>query len=480
MSEFYDRTTEIETLNQIVRQPGAQFVMVFGRRRVGKTTLLTTWAGQTGLPTLYWVAKRDSREALMADLAQAIYAWQHDLDYSGLDFRPSNWEGVLRTLAQAAGSRRVVVILDELPYALEQDRALGSYLQAAWDHLFKETQICLFLSGSHIGMLTGLTHYQAPLYGRLTAQFPVSPLTFANIRQFLPHYSASKRLAVYAILGGIPAYLERWNDRETISTNVERLFLQRTGWFRNEPLVLISDLTQRETTNFEAILKALADGRHGRDEIAHHSGIPSTSLSHYLPRLIELGLVERRLPATVPLPQLKTSKQSRYFLSDPFLRFYYRFVDPNLGLIERGLARRLWQMMDDHFRAFVALTFEELCREWVVRQARRGQFPFLPENVGSHWSAEVQIDVVAINWRERQLWLGECKWGDQLVGQGVIAELIEEKTPKLLRALADEGIGWTIHYAFFARKGFTPAARSAAAGHKATLVDLEQMTLDLE
>lgn len=480
MSEFYDRKSEMGALNQIIQQPGAQFVMVFGRRRVGKTTLLTTWANQTGLPVLYWVAKRDTKEALMANLAQSIYAWQHSLDYAGLDLRPSGWEGVLRMLAQTAGTRRVVVILDELPYALEQDRALGSYLQAAWDHLFKETQMCLFLSGSHVGMLTSLTHYQAPLYGRLTAQFPVLPLTFPNIRQFLSHYNASKRLAVYATLGGVPAYLERWDDRDTIATNVERLFLQRTGWFRNEPLVLISDLTQRETANFEAILKALADGRHGRDEIANHTGIPSTSLSHYLPRLIELGLVERRLPATVPLPQLKTSKQSRYFLSDPFLRFYYRFVDPNLGLVERGLSHRLWQMMDNQFRAFVALSFEELCREWTIRQAQLEQLPFRPENVGAHWSAEVQIDVVAINWFERKLWLGECKWGDHPVGQGVITELVEEKTPKLLHHLPDQGLGWAIHYAFFARNGFTTAAHRAAAEHQATLIDLEQIEEGLQ
>jgi AAA+ ATPase superfamily predicted ATPase len=482
---FVNRERELTQLSQFVEQPGAHFFIVYGRRRVGKTTLLTTWADQTGLPTLYWVAKRDPKEALMANLAHTIYAWERDLDYADLEIRPQSWEAVLRMMAQAIGSQRAIVILDELPYALRQDAGLGSHIQAAWDHLFKDSQVLLFLSGSHIGMMTDLMTYQSPLYGRMTAQFPVQPLSFAALREFLPRYDVHKRLAVYAILGGVPAYLERWDDGDTLAGNVTRLFLQRTGWFHNEPLVLISDLTQRETVNYEAILKAIADGRHTRDEIAAFTAIPSPSLSHYLPRLLELKLIERRVPATVPLEGLKTSRHSRYYLGDPFLRFYYRFVDPNLHLVERGLTHRLWQMMEDNFRAFVALTFEDLCRDWVLKQAQAGALPFAPDNVGSHWSSdrggrtEVQVDVVAIAWRERQILLGECKWGDHPVGRAVVVELIEEKTGKVLRKLPEDGAGWQVHYAFFARSDFTDAARAEAEAVGAQLVDLKQLDADL-
>lgn len=479
MTKFVNRKRELEQLNRFAGQPGAQFVVVYGRRRVGKTTLLTTWASQAGLPALYWVAKRDPKEALMANLAQTVYAWERSLDYAGVDIRPQSWETVLRMIAQAVGSQRAIVILDELPYALQRDPGLGSHIQAAWDHLFKDSQVLLFLSGSHIGIMTDLMTYQAPLYGRLTAQFPVLPLSFADLREFLPGYDVYKRLAVYAILGGIPAYLERWNDQDTLSGNVERLFLQRTGWFRNEPLVLISDLTQRETVNYEAIMKAIADGRHTRDDIAAFAAIPASSLSHYLPRLRELKLVERRVPATVPLARLKTSKMGRYHLNDPFLRFYYRFVDPNLHLIERGLTHRLWQMMQDNFRAFVALTFEELCRDWALKQAQMGSLPFAPDNVGSHWSPDVQVDVVAIAWREKQILLGECKWGDHPVSRAVITELVEGKTSKVLRGLPDKGEGWTVHYAFFARSDFTGAARVETGKVNAKLVNLERLEHDL-
>lgn len=479
MTEFVNREFELGELNRFIARPGAQFVVVYGRRRVGKTTLLTTWAGQTGLPTLYWVAKRDPTEALRANLAQTVYAWERGLDRADVEIRPQSWEAVLRMIAQGVGTRRAIVILDELPYALQQDAGLGTHIQAAWDHMFKQTQILLFLSGSHIGIMTDLMTYQAPLYGRLTAQLPVLPLSFADIRDLLPQYNVYRRLAVYAILGGVPAYLERWDDQDTLAENVERLFLQRTGWFRNEPLVLASDLTQRETVNYEAVLKAIAGGRHRREDIAAYTAIPAPSLSHYLPRLLKIKLVERRVPATTPLSQLKTSKQSRYHLNDPFLRFYYRFVDPNLHLIERGLTHRLWQMLEDNFRAFVASTFEEVCRDWVLKQAQAGALPFAPDNVGSHWSRDVQVDVVAIAWREKQVLLGECKWGDRPLDRAVVTELVEGKTPQVLRGLPDKGVGWTVHYAFFARSDFTAAARTEAARVQARLLNLEQLESDL-
>jgi len=247
--------------------------------------------------------------------------------------------------------------------------------------------ICL--SGSHIGMLTDLTAYHAPLYGRLAAQFPLYPLSFADTASFLPRYDIWQRMGVFAMLGGVPAYLEYWRDDESLASNVERLFLQRTGWFRNESQVLLNDLTQRETAKYETILEVIAAGHHHRDAIASYSAIPSTSLSHYLPRLIELQFVSRHVPATVPLPQLKRSKLARYHLGNPFLRFYYRFIVPNLHLIERGLPNVLWQMIEENLRAFVGLTFEGVCRTWLIRQAQRDQLPFVPDNVGSHWSKQV-------------------------------------------------------------------------------------------
>ncbi|MEM7536320.1 MAG: ATP-binding protein, partial [Chloroflexota bacterium] len=455
MTTFINRESELAFLNELVHEQGAQFVMLYGRRRAGKTTLLTTWAQRTGVPYFYWVAKRDSKVGLIENLGEHILAWQQSQGQpqSATIPQPTNWDATLDLLAKAVQSAvekadgpnsTCIVILDELSYILEADKAFASYLQAAWDHRFGHTNVKLFVSGSHMGMMTGLLKYNAPLYGRLTAQFPIRLLAFPDIAHFLPHYDVFQRLAVYAVVGGVPAYLERWRSTDTIAANIQRLFLQRTGWFRNEPMVLISDLTQRETDTYEAILRAIAHGKHGRNDIASVTRLSSTSLSHYLKRLVELELVERRIPATVPLSKRKNSRQGRYFLKDAYLRFYYRFVDANLHLIEQGLTQRLWNSMQTLFRAFVAETFEDLCRTWTLAQAQRNQLPIMPDVIGSHWASDAQIDVVAINWETKELLLGEAKWGDKPVGRSVITELIV-KTPKVLakieKNLVDESKG---------------------------------------
>ena len=188
----------------------------------------------------------------------------------------------------------------------------------------------------------------------------------------------------------------------------------------------------------------------------------------------KLRLVERRLPATIPPERRQISRTSRYHLADPYLRFYYRFIAPNLNLVEQDLAGLLWDRIAEQFRAFVGMTaFEDLCREWTLARARAGQLPFPPEIVGSHWSRVAQVDVVAINWREKAILLGECKWGVDVVRRPVVRELVEKT------ALVVPGRDWQVHYAFFARAGFTEAARSEGEAVNAQLVDLAALDADL-
>ena len=333
------------------------------------------------------------------------------------------------------------------------------------------------LAGSHISLMNRLQTYRAPLYGRFTAQMRVDPLPFYALRSFLPSYDAEKRVAVYSILGGIPAYLEQFSDRYSLRDNLERTVLKRTGMFRTEPFVLIGDLV-REPRNYAAVIRAIAADRRTPEEIAESGAIPASNVHKYLARLVELQLVERRVPATVP-PKQRTT-QSRYYLRDPFLRFYYRFLEPNQDLIELELKDALWQVIAEQLRAFIgSMAFEELCREWSLVQARTGRLPFIPQAVGGYWGASVQVDVVALSWREKAVLLGECKWGTDAVPRSVVTELIEKKTPRLLATLPDGRQGWKVHYAFFARAGFTQAAAALAAAHGAQLIDLQQLDNDL-
>jgi len=375
MKKFFDRHEELSELNKLNRVTKAQFITIYGRRRVGKTTLLLHWVQQAGR---FW---------------QWAYPDIQEPEPPTFD----TWPQLFNQMVRMIGDTPLILIFDEFPYAMESDPALPAHVQALWDHQIKDKSVMLMLSGSHIGMMVDLLNAQAPLYGRTTAQLPLDPLPFGALTDFFPDYDADERVATYAVLGGIPAYLERFDPTANLSVNIKEHLFRRSGMFRSEPTILISDLV-RETRTYEAILRAIAQGHHVPSTIATSSGIASANLSPYLRRLRELGLIERRIPATIPRPERLSTTRSRYHLRDPYLRFYFRFVEPNLEMIEQELNDLLWQRIGEQFRAFIGATvFEELCREWTLIQARQNKLSLQPELVGSHWSREAQIDVVAIN-----------------------------------------------------------------------------------
>ena len=473
MVDFVDREAELRELNTLLENPRAQLLIVHGRRRVGKTRLLLHWAKQSGLPFVYWIARREPPEATRRGLATALWQWYRPERESSEIPEYGSWPLLFEEMAQMAGAKQVIMILDEFPYAVDTDPSLPSHLQAAWDLHLKQTSIVLVLAGSHIGMMVDLLNYDAPLYGRSTGQFPVAPLPFAALADFFPRYSAAERVSTYAVLGGVPAYLERFQPEKNLSTNIRQHLFNRSGMFRNEPSTLIGELV-RETRNYEAIIRAIAGGFHTTGKIARAAELSSSHVPAYLKQLIRLGLIERRIPATVPPKARQSAKRGRYYLKDAYLRFYFRFIDPNLEMIEQGLRDLLWDRIGEAFRAYVGGTaFEELCREWTIVQAQMQTLPMRPEFIGSHWGPDAQVDVLAVNWRDREILLGECKWGIHTVGRSTVQELVNKAT------LVVPGEDWQVHYALFARSGFTDAARTEAKSVSALLIDLKTIDADL-
>ena len=478
MARFVDREKDLADLDRLSGREGAQFILVYGRRRVGKTTLLLHWAQSRGLPYVYWVASRNTGANLRQNLAEAL--WQHEhpgevAPSAGYLPEARSWRDLCRYAVRIAGEQRLILILDELPYAIEADPALPSELQNAWDHDLKDSNLIVFAAGSHVGMMFKLFEYQAPLYGRFTARLPVEPLPFSALAEFLPGYTLAQRVAVYAILGGIPAYLERFDSRKTIAANVQEEILLDTGMFRVEPFYLLSDQV-REPRNYAAVLQAIGQGNHTLEAITSAAGLGTKQhASTYLSRLQDLFLVKREVPATIRNGTRTT--RGRYHLSDAYSRFYFRFIAPYERLLEQRLVPRLWEIINAQMRVFVGMTaFEELCREWVRRQAIRGALPFLPDRIGGHWAKDAQVDVVAIRWDQRQILLGECKWGIGRVGRKVFTDLVD----KAARVVPDRGEDWTVHYALFARSGFTEAAVAEAGQQGALLVDLETLGRGLD
>jgi uncharacterized protein len=490
MPRFVDRQRDLADLDRLLDLEGAQFLLVYGPRRVGKTTLLTRWAAdsaaRSGIPFIYWIASRNTPTVLRRGLTEALWRWQIRLGQGGRPWaEPSvardlsaemptfpTWRALFQQAAKTIESRRAILILDEFSYAIESSQPLASELRNAWDQLLKDSNIFLVVSGSHVEAMEQLQYYDSPLYGRFTAQLPVDPLPFGALAEFFPHYSAAERVAVYAILGGMPGYLERFDDCQAPKANVQAQIFDRTGVFRLEPFALISDEV-REPRNYLAIMSAIARGNHTVESIVQVSGLKRPNVGgRYLQRLQELHIVERRVPATVPRDQRTTL--GRYYLEDNYLRFYFRFVHPNLDLLELGLLDELWETIEEGLPAFVEqYTFRDLCAEWIRTQARIGNLPFRPQQVGEYWAADAEIDVVAVSWRERAILLGEARWNPDPVEPSVLRELVA-KAP-----LVVPEPDWHVHCALFARAGFTDATRQEAEVQDALLIDLETLDQDL-
>jgi AAA+ ATPase superfamily predicted ATPase len=314
--------------------------------------------------------------------------------------------------------------------------------------------------------------YQAPLYGRATASIRLLPLPFGALAEMLPHYKPEERVAVQAVTGSIPAYVELFDDRLSVQENLAQRIVTPANAMLNDAAFLLHEQLG-EPRNYMAIIEAIAAGYHGLSDIARMAGISRTNIVKYLGVLADLGYVERQVPATVRRPE--KSRQGRYVIVDAYLRFYYRFLAPNLGFIERGMTRQATALIENQLVHFIGTyTFEELCREWMAEQADMGALPFLPERIGSFWSREAQVDVVAINWRTRDILLGECKWGAGKVGQAVIRDHFD----KTSHVVPDER-EWQVHYLFFAREGFTAGAQNAAEAQGAQLITLDRLEADM-
>ncbi len=470
---FLDRKKELTFLNQLLTRQRAQLVLLYGRRRVGKTALLRKWAEQSDLPYIYWPAEKES-----AGLQRRkLYAKLLDVRESQAPIFTS-WAELWEAASELIGEQRRILILDEFTYAANADSAALSALQHAWDQDFKDSNLIVALCGSHVQAMGTLLTQQSPLFGRMTGQWNLQPLPFSSLREFFPSWSAEERVGAYSIVGGVPAYLEWLDPRRTFVENIRDIILSPGSMFLAEPQFLLYDEV-REPRTYLAILKAIGAGNHSLKEISNASLVSTTNLPVYLRTLRDLRLVERRLPATIQPAKRRQSRRGRYHLADPYFRFYFRFLAPQQEALEYDRERVL-EYIREGLRAFIGQTgFEELSQQWVREGGRTGRLPFKPEIVGWHWGHEVQIDVIGINWQTKDLLVGECKWTGDSLNRKTVRDLIESKAPQVLRDLSISEDEWALHYTFFSRNGFTEAAEQTAKESDAMLISLETLDGDL-
>jgi uncharacterized protein len=471
---FVSRERELALLDDLYHRPGAQFLILYGRRRIGKTALINHWGRELDEAYLYWMASQTSTTNQLRNFSQALFQFLNPETAVTPTFSYPSWDAAFAEIARLATNKRVVIVLDEFTYVMQADPEVPSLIQKAWDHHLKESQVFLILMGSLAGIIQrSALDYQSPLYGRATARLKLQPLSFGALASMLPRFNSEQRVVAYTITGGVPAYIELFDDSLNILQNLQQRIVTPANVMFTDAVFLLHEQLA-EPRNYIAVLEAIAAGFHRLSDIATVSGIDRSNITKYLAVVRELGYVERLVPATVRRPG--QSRQGRYVITDPYLRFYYRFLAPHLSAIEQGRVKQAISLLYDHLLDFIGThTFEELSRDWVSIMAEMGELPFLPERTGSFWSRRAQVDVLAVNWRTKDILLGECKWGQKAVGREVIQALVD-KTEKVLPGQ----FTWHVHYAFFARGDFTPAAQALASELRAQLIVLPQLEADMQ
>lgn len=394
-AEFIGREHELSLLEKEYAKDSS-FVLMTGRRRIGKTRLIKEFI--EGKDALYFFCNEVNRSSLLEELSGAITA------YCGVPFSQfGNWADAFRMLATAKGGRKIVV-LDEFQNMIKADETVVTYMQDIWDSILSSCGVMLILCGSHITVMEKLAkHYKSPLYGRFTRRITLTEIPFSSVCG--SDYVESVRR--YAIHGGVPKYMELMGDAP-YEVAVEEQILDSSSIMFDDPRTLISS-EMKESTGYLSVLKSIAMGNHKITDISSNLQVSSTSLGYTLGRLMEIGLIARDVPVT---EDPEKSKNGLYVLRDNYTAFWFKFVYPYYSMLLMGHSEGAMQNLRRHFgEAHAAFVFEEICRESIRSMAY--DIGFIPEKVGRYWDrGKVEIDIMALDTEGKQAFVAECKFHD--------------------------------------------------------------------
>lgn len=432
MEQFVDRDVELDQLTDCYESGEADFIVIYGRRRLGKSELVRQSIAERDDAVYYQAVESTAQNQLEQFVGTAT------AQFSSLRNVRRDWE----VLLEALGEKDAIVIIDEFPFLIEEDESLPSRIQRVWDLELQETGTTLVLVGSSISVMEDkVLSGSAPLYGRRTATIDLKPLSVTDAREFVPEYDPETAIIAWSIYGGTPYYLQTIDSGQPLGTNVQQTILSERGLLYSEPEFLLRTELRQPNTYF-SILRALAHGRRTPNEIAGMAGVESGSLSTYLQKLRRLRLVERHIPVT---ESPTASKRGRYRIAAPLFRFWFRFVYGNQDRLRMLGGNAYDDLVAPELADHVSPLFERLCQQALPDLIDR-RF----RDVGQWWFKEHELDVLGLT--GDGLVAGECKFTSQPVSEGVLTDL--ERTTSEVRWSDGPTDGETL-YVLFSRSGYT-------------------------
>lgn len=460
---FIGREQELKKLNQMYQSTKLEVAIIYGRRRVGKTTLISEFC--KGKKTVFFAAQENSAEQNLELLSCAITEINSSSSTANMTYR--SFGDAFTCLAEMSATERIIFVIDEYPYLAQADRSISSTLQNYLDHQFKNSRLFLILCGSSMSFMEKqVLGYQSPLYGRRTAQFKIQPFHYLDTGKWFPNYSCEEKAIMYGITGGIPLYLEQFSPSLNIRENLlENLFDKNAMLFEEPSNLMKQEL--REPSTYNAVITAIAAGRTKLSEIASTVGIETGLCTKYLSTLIALGIIRRETPVTEP-----ASKRPLYLIDDQFFRFWFTFVPRNMSAVLSGRMEQNYSVtVESRLSDYMGLTFEKMCRDYILYYDN--DLPFPIDQVGQWWGGhpktrkQAQIDVVVSSACDDSCIIGSCKFRNIPID---IDEL------DLMKDYAQAmGHFQNHHYYFFSKSGFTDSLRGQAKKHALRLITLEDL-----
>lgn len=463
MSQFYCRENELKKLNKRYDGDGFECIIIYGRRRVGKTALINEFC--KGKPTVFFSALNTTGKENLEALSKAIMSFERPDMESVPEFK--SYDAALDELTALSKEKRMVFVIDEYPYLAKAKPAISAMLQHIIDHKWAESRMYLILCGSSMSFMERqVLGKESPLYGRRTGQFKIEPLDYKETAVFHPYLSAEDNSLIYGITGGVPHYINKLDVRDSVDEALLDNLFDRSSYLYEEPANLLKQ-ELREPAIYNAIIKAIAEGASRVNDIKMKVGEDSSIISKYLKTLMDLGIVKKETPITE-----KPGRKTIYLLADNFFRFWYRFVPVNMSAIDSGRIQKIYpHSVKQYLSDYMGLIFEKMCQDYLLYYSEK--LPVELSEIGQWWGndpkkkKQIQIDIVGTPVAGKEYIIGSCKYRNEKIGVDEL-ELIQEYASVF-------GKDNSYHYYIFSKGGFTEGLLQAQDRGEVRLLTLEDI-----
>lgn len=450
---FIGRKKELEALEKLYSKDGLDMAVIYGRRRIGKSTLIAEFIKDK--TAVFYTATKVGSERNLELFSNQVVSML-DSAFSGASF--NSLEAVFDFITNKVSNEKLVIVIDELPYWAERDDALLSVIQKYMDVDWKQKNILLILCGSSLSFMESkVLSEKSPLFGRRSSQIKLEAFNYREASLFVPDYSLEDKAVCYGITGGVARYLALIDADKSLDDNIKRLFFSTDGYLYDETRNLLAQ-EFADIALVNNIIEQIASGENTLNTIAAKVREKEPTVLYSLEKLINVGLVEKKRCIT----DEKNKKKIQYVLRDNMFKFWYEFIPNAHSVIEIGGGDIYYdKIVKPQLHHFMGSVFEEMCRYYTLEQGILGKFDNFVTQVGTWWGVEqienkdglkqsqsADIDVVAISDIDRSAIIGECKFKNEKIDKGIYDTLIR-------RAGMLSGKYRISKYLFFSLSGYT-------------------------